>query len=257
MKKLIIALLFALPVAVMASGAGPHLEHANIDLSDKASLQHGAKLFSNYCLSCHSAAYQRYNRMGRDIGLTDAQVRDNLMFASDKIGETMTIAMPQGDAKKWFGNPPPDLSVIARARGTDYIYTYLKTFYVDEKRPFGVNNVVFPEVGMPHVLWELEGLKKPITKTEVDHEGNEKTVITGYEMVKEGTMTKEEYDGAARDLTAFLVYTAEPVKLERQRLGIWVLLFLAIFFVVAYALKKPWGESWMHELYRQAGVINY
>jgi len=243
MKKLIIALLFALPAAVMASGAGPHLEHANIDLSDKASLQHGAKLFTNYCLSCHSAAYQRYNRMGRDIGLSDAQVRDNLMFAGDKVGETMTIAMPQGDAKKWFGNPPPDLSVIARARGTDYIYTYLKTFYVDDKRPFGVNNVVFPEVGMPHVLWELEGLKKPVTKTEVDAHGNETTVITGYEMVKPGTMNKEEYDEVARDLTNFLVYTAEPVKLERQRLGIWVLLFLAFFFVIAYALKKEYWKD--------------
>ena len=243
MKKLITALLFVLPAAVMASGVGPHLEHANIDLSDKASLQRGAKLFTNYCLSCHSAAYQRYNRMGRDIGLTDAQVRDNLMFAGDKVGETMTIAMPQADAKRWFGNPPPDLSVIARARGVDYIYTYLKTFYIDEKRPFGVNNAVFPEVGMPHVLWELEGLKKAIHKTEVDHEGNEKTVIAGYEMVKPGKMTEAEYDEAARDLTAFLTYTAEPVKLERQRLGIWVLLFLAVFFVFAYALKKEYWKD--------------
>ncbi len=243
MKKLIIALMFALPAAVMASGAGPHLEHANIDLSDKASLQRGAKLFANYCLSCHSAAYQRYNRMGRDIGLTDDQVRENLMFAGEKVGETMTIAMPQADAKRWFGNPPPDLSVITRARGVDYIYTYLKTFYVDEKRPFGVNNEVFPEVGMPHVLWELEGLKKPIHKTVVDHEGNETSMIAGYEMVKPGSMTESEYDQAARDLTAFLTYTGEPIKLERQRLGIWVLLFLAIFFVFAYALKKEYWKD--------------
>ncbi len=243
MKKLIIALMFALPGAVMAAGAGPHLEHANIDLSDKASLQRGAKLFVNYCLSCHSAAYQRYNRMGRDIGLTDEQVKENLMFAGEKVGETMTIAMPQGDAKRWFGNPPPDLSVITRARGVDFIYTYLKTFYIDEKRPFGVNNAVFPEVGMPHVLWELEGMKKAITKTEVDHEGNEKTVITGYEIVKPGKMSEDEYDQAARDLTAFLTYTGEPIKLERQRLGIWVLLFLAIFFVFAYALKKEYWKD--------------
>ena len=243
MKKLIIALMFALPAAVMAAGAGPKLEHANIDLSDKASLQRGAKLFVNYCLSCHSAAYQRYNRMGRDIGLTDAQVAENLMFAGDKVGETMTIAMPQADAKRWFGNPPPDLSVITRARGVDYIYTYLKTFYIDEKRPFGVNNAVFPDVGMPHVLWELEGLKKAIHKTEIDHDGNEKTVIAGYEMVKPGSMTEVEYDQAARDLTAFLTYTGEPVKLERQRLGVWVLLFLAIFFVFAYALKKEYWKD--------------
>lgn len=238
MKKLITALLFVLPAAVMAAGAGPHLEHANIDLSDKASLQRGAKLFVNYCLSCHSAAYQRYNRMGRDIGLTEDQVRDNLMLAGDKVGETMTIAMPQADAKRWFGNPPPDLSVIARARGVDYIYTYLKTFYIDENRPFGVNNAVFPDVGMPHALWELEGLKRAIHKTEGD-----KAVITGYEMVKPGSMSEAEYDEAARDLTAFLTYTAEPVKLERQRLGIWVLLFLAVFFVFAYALKKEYWKD--------------
>jgi len=238
MKKLIIALMFALPAAVMAAGAGPHLEHANIDLSDKASLQRGAKLFVNYCLSCHSAASQRYNRMGRDIGLTDDQVKENLMLAGEKVGETMTIAMTQADAKRWFGAPPPDLSVIARARGVDYIYTYLKTFYIDEQRPFGVNNAVFPEVGMPHVLWELEGMKKAIKKTEGEH-----TVITGYEIVKPGSMTEAEYDQAARDLTAFLTYTAEPVKLERQRLGIWVLLFLAIFFVFAYALKKEYWKD--------------
>jgi ubiquinol-cytochrome c reductase cytochrome c1 subunit len=243
MKKLIITLLFALPAAVMAAGGGAHLEHANIDLSDKASLQRGAKLFTNYCLSCHSAAYQRYNRMGKDIGLTDDQVEDNLMFASDKVGETMTIAMPQADAKRWFGNPPPDLSVIARARGTDYIFTYLKTFYIDESRPFGVNNAVFPDVGMPHALWELEGMKKAITKTEVDAEGNETTTITGYEVVQPGSMDEVEYDQAARDLTAFLTYMAEPVKLKRQQVGIWVLLFLAVFFVLAYALKKEYWKD--------------
>ena len=243
MKKLIIALLFAMPVAVMAAGGELHLEKANIDLSDKASLQRGAKLFVNYCLSCHSAAYQRYNRMGQDIGLTDDQVKDNLMLAGEKVGDTMTIAMPQTDAKRWFGNPPPDLSVIARARGTDYIYTYLKTFYVDENRPFGVNNAVFPDVGMPHVLWELEGMKKPVTKTEVDAEGNEKTVISGYEIVKPGSMNEAEYDEAARDLTNFMVYMSEPVVLKRQQIGIWVLLFLAIFFVVAYALKKEYWKD--------------
>ena len=243
MKKLIIALMFALPAAVMAAGAGPHLEHANIDLSDKASLQRGAKLFVNYCLSCHSAQYQRYNRMGRDIGLTDDQVKESLMLAGDKVGETMTIAMPQADAKRWFGNPPPDLSVITRARGVDYIYTYLKTFYIDEKRPFGVNNAVFPEVGMPHVLWEQEGMKKAVYETETDAEGNEKKVIAGYEIVKPGSMSESEYDQAARDLTAFLAYTGEPIKLERQRLGIWVLLFLAIFFVFAYALKKEYWKD--------------
>ncbi len=240
MKKLIVAfVLAALPVLGMASGAGPHLDKANIDLHDNASLQRGAKLFVNYCLSCHSAAYQRYNRMGKDIGLTDDQVKANLMLASDKVGDTMTIAMPQGGAKKWFGNPPPDLSVIARARGADYLYTYFKTFYIDEKRPFGVNNAVFPDVGMPHVLWELEGMKKAVKKT--DEHGT--TVITGYEMVKPGKMSADEYDQAARDLTNFLVYTGEPVQLKRQQLGVYVLLFLFVFFIIAYMLKKEYWKD--------------
>ncbi|MGM0593151.1 MAG: cytochrome c1 [Pseudomonadota bacterium] len=243
MKKLIFTLLFALPAAVMAAGGGVHLEKADIDLSDNASLQRGAKLFVNYCLSCHSAKYQRYNRMAQDIGLTDDQVKDNLMLAGDKVGETMTIAMPQEDAQRWFGNPPPDLSVTARSRGTDWIYTYLKTFYIDESRPFGMNNAVFPDVGMPHVLWELEGRKKAITKTETDADGNETTVVTGYEMVEPGSMSEAEYDKAARDLTAFLTYVGEPVQLKRQQIGVWVLLFLAIFFVVAYALKKEYWKD--------------
>jgi ubiquinol-cytochrome c reductase cytochrome c1 subunit len=173
--------------------------------------------------------------MGRDIGLTEEQVKDNLMLASEKIGETMTIAMPSTDAKKWFGNPPPDLSVIARARGVDYLYTYFKTFYIDESRPFGVNNVVFPDVGMPHALWELEGLKKAVK--------NEHGVITGYEMVKPGTMSEIEYDQAARDLTNFLAYTGEPIQLKRQQLGVYVLIFLFFFFIVAYMLKKEYWKD--------------
>ncbi len=239
MKKLIAAFVFAaLPALGMAAGGGVHLEKANIDLSDNASLQRGAKIFVNYCLSCHSAAYQRYNRMGKDIGLTEDQVKENLMLAGEKVGETMTIAMPQGDAKNWFGNPPPDLSVIARARGVDWLYTYFKTFYIDESRPFGFNNAVFADVGMPHVLWELEGMKKAIKKTEGD-----KTVITGYEMVTPGSMNEAEYDQAARDLTNFLAYTGEPVQLKRQQLGIYVLIFLFLFFIVAYMLKKEYWKD--------------
>ena len=174
--------------------------------------------------------------MGKDIGLTDAQVKDNLMLAAEKVGETMTIAMPHEEAKRWFGNPPPDLSVMAR--GTDYIYSYLKSFYIDPSRPFGVNNAVFKDVGMPNILWELEGQKKAIIKTE-----GEQTVITGYEMVKPGKMDEKEFDQAARDLTNFLVYTAEPIKLKRQHVGIWVLLFLSVLFVVAFALKKEYWKD--------------
>ncbi len=242
MKKLITVLLLALPAAVMAAG-GAHLEHADIDLHDKASLRHGAKLFVNYCLSCHSAESQRYSRMGQDLGLADEQVKNNLMLASEKIGSTMTVAMPKADAKRWFGNPPPDLSVLARARGADYLYTYFKTFYIDESRPFGVNNVAFPDVGMPHVLWELQGMQKAITKTETDAEGNKTTHITGFEIVQPGSMSEEEYDQAARDLTAFLVYVGEPIQLKRTKIGIWVLLFLAVLFVFAYALKKEYWKD--------------
>lgn len=239
MKKVIVAFLLAVLPALSMASTGAHYEKANIDLTDNASLQRGAKLFVNYCLSCHSAAYQRYNRMGRDIGLSEKQVKENLMLASDKIGETMTIAMPVTDAKKWFGNPPPDLSVIARARGVDYIYTYFKTFYIDENRPFGVNNVVFPDVGMPHALWELEGLKKAIKKT--DEHGT--TEIVGYEMVKPGKMSEQEYDQVARDLTTFLAYTAEPIQLKRQQIGVYVLIFLFFFFIVAYMLKKEYWKD--------------
>jgi ubiquinol-cytochrome c reductase cytochrome c1 subunit len=227
----------------MAAGGGVHLEKANIDLHDNASLQRGAKIFVNYCLSCHSAAYQRYNRVAKDIGLSEDQVKENLMLAAEKVGETMTIAMPAGDAKKWFGNPPPDLSVIARARGVDWLYTYFKTFYIDESRPFGVNNAVFADVGMPHVLWELEGMKKAVKKTETDADGNEHTVITGYEMVTPGSMSETEYDQAARDLTAFLAYTGEPVQLKRKALGVYVLIFLFFFFIVAYMLKKEYWKD--------------
>ena len=244
MKKLIIALLFALPGLSMAAAPAVPLEKANIDLRDQASLQRGAKLFVNYCMGCHSVQYQRYNRMGRDIGLTDEQVREHLIFADGKqVGDTMTIAMPRADATRWFGTPPPDLSVITRSNGVDWIYTYLKTFYVDESRPFGFNNAVFPDVGMPHAMWQLEGLKKAITETTVAADGSESTKVVGYEMVKPGKMNPAEFDQAARDLTNFLAYTGEPIRVERERLGVWVLIFLGIFFVFAYLLKKEYWRD--------------
>ncbi len=243
MKKLIVAFLLATaPLLGLAAGGGVHLDDADIDVSDQASLQRGAKYFVNYCLSCHSAKFQRYNRMARDLGLTDEEVKENLMFTTDKIGDTMTIAMSPANAETWFGVLPPDLSLITRARGVDYIYTYLRSFYVDPARPFGVNNVVFPDVGMPHVMWELQGMQKAVFK-EVDGQ----QVIDGLVPVEgaagKGTMSPEEFDGAMRDLTAFLSYVAEPVQLERKRLGIWVLLFLAVFFVLSYLLKKEYWKD--------------
>ncbi|MBF0219349.1 MAG: cytochrome c1 [Gammaproteobacteria bacterium] len=236
MKKPIFALLLALlPVTLMAAGGGVKLTPADVDLGDQASLQRGAKTFVNYCLSCHSASYMRYNRMAKDLGLTEAEVIDNLMFTTDKIGNTMTIAMTTAQAKQWFGNPPPDLSVTARSRGADWLYSYFTGFYVDEKRPFGVNNAIFADVGMPNVLWELEGAKR------AKHDEHGK--IIGYEMVTPGLQSETEFKQTARDLTAFMVYMGEPVQMERKRLGVWVILFLSIFFVLAYFMKREYWKD--------------
>jgi ubiquinol-cytochrome c reductase cytochrome c1 subunit len=243
MKKLIVAFLLTVtPMLGVASSGGVHLDEADIDLSDQASLQRGAKYFMNYCLSCHSAKYQRYNRMAKDLGLTEQEVIDNLMFTTDKIGDTMKIAMSEDKATDWFGNPPPDLSVISRARGVDWIYSYLRGFYLDEKRPFGVNNRIFPDVGMPNVLWQLQGDQKAVYKT-VDHDGTETEELDHLEQVSEGTMSPEEFDQVARDLTAFLSYIGEPIQMERKRLGVWVLLFITVFFVLAYLLKKEYWKD--------------
>ncbi|MFO7602242.1 MAG: cytochrome c1 [Gammaproteobacteria bacterium] len=216
---------------------------ADIDLENKSSLQRGARLFSNYCLSCHSADYMRYNRMAVDLGLSDKQVEENLMFASDKVGETMTVAMTKKDGEAWFGTKVPDLTVIARSRGTDWLYTYLKTFYLDDSRPYGMNNQRFPSVGMPHVLWELEGLKKAIYESHTDAAGKEVKTLVGFETVVPGKMSAMEYDSAVTDLVNFMTYMGEPVKLERQRWGILAMLFLALLFVVAYALKKEYWKD--------------
>ncbi len=245
MKKLIIALILMVPaMALAAGGGGGYREHVNINLDDDDARQSGAKYFVNYCLSCHSAQYQRYNRMAKDIGLTEDEVKENLMFTTDKIGDGMTIAMPADKAAEWFGSPPPDLSVIVRAKGGgDWIYTYLRSFYLDDSRPFGVNNIVFPDVGMPHVMWDLQGTQKAVFRTEKDSAGNDTQVFDRFEQVTPGSMSAEEYDEVARDLTAFMVYISEPIQRERRRLGVWVLLFIAVFFVFAYLLKKEYWKD--------------
>jgi ubiquinol-cytochrome c reductase cytochrome c1 subunit len=243
MKKLIVALLLAaVPLLGLAAGGGVHLDDADIDVSDQASLQRGAKFFVNYCLSCHSAKFQRYNRMAKDLGLTEDEVKENLMFTTDKIGDTMQIAMSPANAEAWFGTAPPDLSLIARARGVDWVYTYLRSFYVDETRPFGVNNVVFKDVGMPHVMWELQGMQKAVFH-EVDGQQVVEKLVPVEGAAGKGKLSPEEFDGAMRDLTAFLSYVAEPIQLERKRIGVWVLLFIGIFFVLAYLLKKEYWKD--------------
>lgn len=230
MKKLLIALVTLLPtLAMAASGHKIHLEDANVDLHDKASLERGVDLFQHYCSGCHSTQYQRYERVATDIGISADDMRNKYMFTDAKIGELMQNAIPPKDAAKWFGATPPDLTLVARVRGEDWVYSYLKGFYKDPSRPFGVNNTVFPSVGMPHVLEELQG-------TPVKQEDGT-IVVTG------GKLNSEEYDQAVRDITGFLVYSAEPVKLERQAMGWWVLGFLFIFFIVAYLLKKEYWKD--------------
>lgn len=245
MKKTIVALAFlALPGLSLASGEEGHpLQKAPIDLHNKASLQKGAKLFVNYCIGCHSLEHQRYNRMARDIGLTDDQVKDNLIFTGAKIGDTMKTAMPKGEAKQWFGVAPPDLTLIARSRGVDYLYTYLQTFYRDPTRPFGVNNLAFPNAGMPHVLWELQGMQEPVYETHKNREGTEVKVLKELKLTQPGSLSPPEYKEAMADLVNFLAYVGEPVQLKRQSLGVWVLLFLGLMFAVFYLLKKEYWKD--------------
>lgn len=245
MKKLVTFLLMMVaPVVTMASG-GAHLDHANIDLTDKASLQRGAKYFVNYCLSCHSAKYMRYERMAEGLDLTDEQVMKNLMPVGEKMGDQMIVAMPDADSATWFGRTPPDLTLVVRTKkgGADWLYSYLRSFYEDESRPFGVNNSVFPDVGMPHVLQDLQGVQKAVYRTEKNAEGKDVEVFDHLELVTPGSMTVTEYDNMVRDLTNFLAFMGEPVKLERQSLGIKVILFLLIFFVFAYLLKKEFWKD--------------
>jgi ubiquinol-cytochrome c reductase cytochrome c1 subunit len=234
MKKLLVALL-SVPLLAFASDAELHLDRAPDHSRDYAALQHGAKIFVNYCLNCHSASYMRYNRL-TDLGLSEAQIRDNLLFASDKVGETMTIAMKRADAKAWFGAAPPDLTVIARARasefgsGSDWLYTYLRSFYRDEERPTGWNNTVFPNVGMPHALWELQGDQVK----GADHK---------LQLVKPGTLKPEEYDAMIGDLVGYLAYMGEPMSEFRKQLGVIVLIVLAVLFVFAFALKREYWKD--------------
>jgi ubiquinol-cytochrome c reductase cytochrome c1 subunit len=234
MKKFLSVILFA-PLLALAAGTELHLDRAPDKANDQAALQNGAKIFVNYCLNCHSASYMRYNRL-RDIGLTDAQIKDNLLFTAEKVGEPMKIAMQRAEAKVWFGKAPPDLTIVARARaselgsGADWLYTYLRGFYRDESRPTGWNNVVFANVGMPHVLWELQG--------DQSMGADEKLVL-----VKPGKLKPQEFDAVVGDLVAYLKYMGEPVAEFRKQLGVIVLIFLAVAFVFAYALKREYWKD--------------
>ncbi|MEN9996851.1 MAG: Cytochrome c1 precursor [Pseudomonadota bacterium] len=231
-----------------ASGANSIAwDKAPINTSDLASLQNGAKTFVNYCLNCHSAAFMRYNRL-QDIGLTNQQIKDNLLFATDKVGDTMKSNIDPKQAKDWFGAVPPDLTLVARSRsghggtGADYLYTYLRTYYRDETKPTGWNNLAFPNVGMPNPLWQLQGEREPVYEERKEH-GQTTHVFVGWKQVTPGTLSQKQYDKTVGDLVNYMQWMAEPAQNNRVRLGVWVLLFLAGFTYIAWRLNAAYWKD--------------
>ncbi len=231
------------PTSWAAGGSGP-LFDMHVDIHQQRSLQRGARLFMNYCLSCHSAEYSRYNRVAKDLGISEENMRDNLIFTGRKFGDTMTVAMTEEQGKEWFGAPPPDLSVRARSRGADWIYSFLKSYYLDESATRGVNNLQFPGTSMPHVLWELQGLQVLKEDTSGDeaagHGVKDKNL---FEIVSPGKMTEEEYDKAVVDIVNFMVYMSEPIQLKRQTIGVGVLFFLAALGILVYFMKRDYWKD--------------
>ena len=236
-----LAALAVVPALVLASEAGYRLDRSPHNPNDLVSLQAGARTFVNYCLNCHGAQFMRYNRL-HDLGLSEAQIRDNLMFAADKVGETMRVALNTKDGKDWFGVPPPDLSVVARSRGADWLYTYLRTFYRDPKTLTGWNNAVFPNVSMPHALWTLQGERRLEVEIGKDLAGHEHMQYK-WTQVSEGSETAVQYDATVRDLVNFLVYVGEPAAASRRAIGIVVLFVLGVLFIFAYLLKKEFWKD--------------
>jgi len=216
--------------------SGGNLENSGVNFRDTAAIQRGAKWFVNYCFSCHSASYMRYNRLAEDLGIDEDIVLQDLAFADVNIGDTMETAMRPGDAEAWLGKIPPDLSVISRSRGNDWLFTYMKSFYQDESG--GWNNLVLPNASMPHVLWQLQGIQEPVWSSH-----DEVRVIEHLELTSPGLQSPQEYEQTVRDLVTFLDYLGEPSKLKRKNIGIWVLLFLVLFTLVAYALKVEYWRD--------------
>ena len=257
MKKLLLSLLAALSVSVGLPGAatanegGYHLDTFPVEkMSDMSALQNGAKLFVNYCLNCHAAAYMRYNRM-KDIGLTELQIKQNLLFATDKVGDTMKVSLDPKQAKEWFGAQPPDLSVIARSRagaggsGADYLYTYLRTYYRDDTKPTGWNNLAYPNVAMPNVLWELQGQRTAKYVDEKDHHDPSKVTqrFEGFEQLSPGKLDEHAYDEAVGDLVAYLQWIGEPAQARRVQIGVWVLMFLGLLTVFTWRLNAVYWKD--------------
>ena len=249
MKKLLLGLLLSvgLVCGAHAAGGGVAWDKAPNKTTDMVALQNGAKMFVNYCQNCHAAAYMRFNRL-KDLGLTDQQIKDNLLFSTDKIGETMKVSMDVKNAKDWFGVVPPDLTLVARSRsgsggsGADYLYTYLRTYYRDSTKTTGWNNLAYPNSAMPHVLWELQGERKPIYEEVTEH-GKKVSVVKGWQQVTPGTMTPLQFDQSMGDLVGFLQWMSEPVQNNRVRIGIWVLLFLLILTFAAWRLNAAFWKD--------------
>ncbi len=242
LNNIMLMLFFMFSVETFATSSS-NLSHMKVDLSNQQSLQRGAKIFINYCLSCHSAAYMRYNRMGQDLSISDDVLKENLMFGAEKVGDVMSISMRQEDSINYFGVIPPDLSVIARSRGADWLYTYFKTFYKDDSRPFGVNNLVYKDTAMPHVLWELQGEQHLVSKESIAAVYYDPSYSDFLELVSPGKLTEKEYDRTVRDLVNYLVYMGEPIKLKRTKIGVWVMFYLFVFLLIAYMLKKEYWKD--------------
>jgi ubiquinol-cytochrome c reductase cytochrome c1 subunit len=254
MKKFFLLLLLSLGLTAGAAAneGGYAWDKFPVDkMSDMAALQHGAKLFVNYCLNCHAASYMRYNRM-HDIGLTDEEIKKNLLFATDKVGDTMKVSLDPKQAKEWLAAAPPDLTLIARSRadigkgsGADYLYTYLRTFYRDPTKATGWNNMAYPDVAMPHVLWELQGQRAAKFVDEKDHHDPSKTVhrFEGFEQLTQGKLDDHAYDEAIGDLVAYLQWIGEPAQERRVKIGVWVLLFLGILTVFTWRLNASYWKD--------------
>ncbi|RZI67737.1 cytochrome c1 [Variovorax guangxiensis] len=249
MKKLILTLIAALGIVTGAHAAegGLAWDKAPNRTNDLASLQNGAKLFVNYCLGCHSAAFMRYNRL-QDIGISEQQIKDNLLFTTERVGDVMKANIDPRQAKEWFGANPPDLTLVARSRaghggtGADYLYTYLRTYYRDDTKATGWNNLAFPSVGMPHALWELQGDRRPVY-TKVEQHGHEVEVFKGWEQTRPGTLTPLQYDQAVGDLVNYLQWMAEPAQNTRVRIGVWVMLFLLMALVFVWRLNASYWKD--------------
>jgi len=243
MKKLTLILCFAvlLPLSsvTVAAAGGAGVEHSGANIGDTASLQRGAKWYVNYCMGCHSIKYMRYNRLAEDLEISEDMLMQNMVFSNAKFADTMDISMDPDQSKAWFGKTPPDLSLVGRSRGADWLYSYMKGFYQDENGEW--NNTLLPNAAMPHVLWTLQGIQTPVYRQETDSSGFTHDVIDHFELTRQGTQSPEEYEETARDIAAFLDYVGEPAQLKRKGIGVWVILFLVLFTFVAYLLK---AEYW-------------